>query len=123
MQPGGVSRAISPLLPGGLLPGQPIGSTRVSGMHSHPVSLQSMAGSNNQSLDTGGPMAQKCMEGYDWEHDGHSVICMEAPVEVEFQPCSHTVACVRCAQKITARANECPMCRAGLQSNLLLPCT
>lgn len=55
------------------------------------------------------------------EDDGLCNICMEAPVEITFQPCLHAVSCVRCAQKIMGRQNECPVCRAPLQAVVLLP--
>lgn len=55
------------------------------------------------------------------EQDGLCEICMESPVGIVFQPCLHTVACAKCAEKIMARQNECPMCRAPLQAVMLLP--
>ena len=55
------------------------------------------------------------------EQDGFCEICMESPVQTLFQPCLHTIACFKCAEKIMARQNECPMCCALLQAVLLVP--
>ena len=55
------------------------------------------------------------------EQDGLCEICMESPVETVFQPCLHTIACAKCADKIMAKQNECPMCRTLLQAVLPSP--
>ena len=52
--------------------------------------------------------------------DGLCAICLESPTEIVFQPCLHAAACVACARKIMAKAQECPICRSPLQSAVLL---
>lgn len=52
--------------------------------------------------------------------DGLCAICLESPTEIVFQPCLHAAACIACARKIMAKAQECPICRSPLQSALLL---
>lgn len=62
---------------------------------------------------------QPPMLASDLEQEGLCIICMELPVETAFQPCMHAVSCVRCAQQIMRKQNECPICRAPLQSMTL----
>lgn len=56
-------------------------------------------------------------EGHD---DNVCIVCMDAPVEVQLWPCSHSILCQHCSGVIAARSNQCPKCRADLTGIVFL---
>ena len=44
------------------------------------------------------------------------MICMAKPKAAVFLPCQHLCVCAECADSVRQRSNECPMCRAKIDS-------
>ena len=49
------------------------------------------------------------------EEERECMVCMEAPREVRFYPCSHASCCRSCAAELRAAARACPVCRQPIR--------